>query len=175
MSALPPVLLVLNGPAGVGKSTLAARLAAARSASAHVRGDDLKRVTVRAPGSATAGITYRTGGRVCRELLESGYRFVVFDFVFNRAEALELFWASVDTGLAYRGSVITLWAEPATLADRRRGREEPAEYRALMDASHDTLVRRLGDFGTVVQTDDLTPTQVEHQVVELLDGQQPVK
>jgi ABC-type transport system involved in cytochrome c biogenesis ATPase subunit len=52
-------VVVLNGPAGVGKTTVGRRLAGTARNGACVHGDDLKRfVVAREPGTVEQGLSY---------------------------------------------------------------------------------------------------------------------
>lgn len=61
------ILLIINGPAGVGKSTVSKLIAAYKKDSAVVRGDQLKDFVVDKPEDSRASrVTYRTGAAVAR-------------------------------------------------------------------------------------------------------------
>lgn len=160
-----PKLLVVNGPAGVGKTTVAALLADANSGSAHVRGDDLKGFVVSKSDEARAGVTYRNGALVCSELLDSGYSFVVFDFVFNSGNHVRDFWGVVRPAVSFDAHFVTLWASEESLAARRRNRIEDARYLTLMGASRQAMSRQLAELEPVVITDNLTPQDVANTIM----------
>lgn len=68
-------LVVVNGPTGVGKSTVAPLLAARVTNGASISGDDLKRFVVRRaePPTVETGLTYVGAGALADVFLRGGY------------------------------------------------------------------------------------------------------
>ena len=78
LSARPRVVIV-NGPAGVGKTTTARSLAALARSAACVHGDDLRGFIVRRDAPVATGLGYRNGATVAGNFIAGGYDLVVLD------------------------------------------------------------------------------------------------
>jgi chloramphenicol 3-O-phosphotransferase len=118
-------VVLLNGPAGVGKTTVGRRLAATARNGVCVHGDDLKRfVVTREPGAVEQGLSYVGGAALTDVFLRAGYDLVVFEFVFERRIHVDRFLASLRTDAAVH--LVTLWAPWETVATRELGRPERA-------------------------------------------------
>jgi broad-specificity NMP kinase len=162
-------LLVINGPAGVGKSTIASLLVKKRKGSALVRGDQLKDFVIDKPDDDRASrVTYRNGAAVCSELLESGFRFVVFDFIFNDLDARNDFLTRVQPAVSFVTVFVTLWASQHVVLNRRRSRIEEDRYVHLMEESWNQISSQLSELGEDIDTNDRTPEQVCSSIEELI-------
>jgi adenylylsulfate kinase-like enzyme len=137
-----PKVLLLNGPAGVGKTTVGTRLAATADNGACVHGDDLKHfVVARIPGTVDQGLSYVGGAKLADVFLEAGYDLVVFEFIFLHAAHIQRFMRSLQTELPVH--LVTLWAPLTVVSARdaarpqpeRQGAEHLSELGAVLDAS----------------------------------------
>src|SRR3954447_21178586 len=120
-----PEVVLLNGPAGVGKTTVGRLLAAGARNGVCIHGDDLKRfVVAREAGTVAQGLAYVGAAALADVYIEAGYDRVVFEFVFPAARHVERFRGALRAGVPVRA--LTLWAPLATVAARdaqRAGRE----------------------------------------------------
>lgn len=115
---------MLNGPAGVGKTTIARRLAARVPDAVCISGDALRQF---APADAELtrallgpGSTYRAGGSLTAAYLRMGARLVIFEYVFETPPHVDQFRAAVSEHASVH--VTTLWASLSTLQARRDSR-----------------------------------------------------
>lgn len=82
-----PRIPLLNGPAGVGKTTVGQRLAGAVPNGVCIHGDDLKNFVVsRQDGTVASGLSYVGGAALAEVYLGAGFDLVVFEFVFEKPE-----------------------------------------------------------------------------------------
>jgi hypothetical protein len=78
-------VVLLNGPAGVGKTTAGRCLAAAARNGICVHGDDLKHFVVsRDPDTVQGGLSYVGGAVLADVFLNAGYDLVIFEFIFTQ-------------------------------------------------------------------------------------------
>jgi chloramphenicol 3-O-phosphotransferase len=142
-------VVVLNGPAGVGKTTVGRRLAATARNGVCVHGDDLKRfVVAREPGSVEQGLTYVGGAALADVFLEAGYDLVVFEFVFERRMDVERFLGRLRSDAAV--ALLTLWAPLETVLARERGRPDRAPLGDRAAACWNAMATALPELGATV-------------------------
>ncbi|MCK9795594.1 ATP-binding protein [Isoptericola sp. 4D.3] len=163
-------LLLLNGLPGVGKSTVAAALAALRAGTL-VLDVDVVRALISGDPADTAEPARRLALDMARSHLRSGADVVVPQLV-ARPDQVVRFERSA-AGAGARFAHVLLVATPETRA--RRVAHDVATHRqgldpAVLDA-YDEGLRRVADLPGVVRVDaDAEPGGVAHQVEPLLDG-----
>ncbi len=167
-------MVVINGPAGVGKSSAAHRLAARNTSSAVVSGDALKGFIVDLPRAADGDanparwVTYRTAARVVAEMLDSGFTFIVVDFVFGARAQFDAFLEALGER-AVEITFVTLWASAGVLEARRKRRGvDDSRFRHLIDGSRERLAPSLDELGDVIETDGLDVVEVVGAIEKLL-------
>ncbi len=151
---ITPHVVILNGPAGVGKSVVGRALAALVPNGACIHGDDLKAFTVtRQEGMVRGGLAYVNGATVAANFLNAGYTRVVFEFVFETPTAvgrfLDAFTSTVPVHL------FTLWAP----LDITIAREASRAYRDRIGGSlgdrvtecHRTMAAYLNQLGEIIE------------------------
>jgi chloramphenicol 3-O-phosphotransferase len=149
--AARPRVVVVNGPAGVGKTAAARALAAMGRSGACVHGDDLRGFVVRRDDPVATGLGYRNGAAVAGNFIDGGYDIVVFDYVFEEPVHIGMFLDAYTAAVPVH--VFTLWADlPTVLAReaRRRGARAPLGDRVR--ACHAAMERRLDELGEVLDT-----------------------
>jgi hypothetical protein len=114
--AARPRVVIVNGPAGVGKTSTAQALAAMGRSGACVHGDDLKRFVVRRDTRVATGLGYRNGATVAGNFIEGGYDLVVFDFVFEDPDGVGVFLDAYTASAPVH--LFTLWADLPTVVAR---------------------------------------------------------
>lgn len=140
---------MLNGPAGVGKTTVGRRLAATVRNGACVHGDHLKRfVVAREPGSVQQGLGYVGGAALADVFLEAGYDLVVFEFVFERRLHVERFLGRLRSDVAVE--LLTLWAPLETVVARELGRPDRAPLGDRVAVCWNAMAAELPELGVVV-------------------------
>jgi hypothetical protein len=161
---MSPIVIVLNGPAGVGKTTTARALAATADNGACIHGDQLRDFVVsRKAGAVQQGLGYRNGATVAGNFVAGGYDLVVFEYVFEKPGAIDHFTS------AYRVHApvffFTLWASLPTVRDRERGRPGREPMGQRVDACWRQIDQHLDRLGHVIETERLS---VEDVVAEIL-------
>ncbi|OCP19684.1 MULTISPECIES: hypothetical protein [unclassified Ensifer] len=143
-------VVVINGPAGVGKSTISGYLASLYPGSINVSGD-----SVRSFGPADAKdylgpkSTYRASASLISDYIAMGARRVLFDYIFETRDAMECFCRFLPAATPVY--FFTIWAPLDTVLYREATRpgREPLGDRVLQ--TYDSLNRNLHALGEIVE------------------------
>ena len=161
----PSRIVVLNGPAGVGKTTTGRLLAGRARNGACVHGDELAAFIVRrVEGEVALGLGYVNGATVASNFVEAGYDLVVYEYCFER-EANVTRFLEACTRLA-DVFLFTLWAPLEVVQQREASRPGRARLgRRVLDC-HETMARGLDHLGQVVDCRD-APDAVAARIDQL--------
>jgi ABC-type transporter Mla maintaining outer membrane lipid asymmetry ATPase subunit MlaF len=141
------VVILLNGPSGVGKTTVGRLLAARAQSGACVHGDDLRNFVVSRSDEVELGLGYVNAATVAANFVRAGYERVVVDHVFEHPRHVTRFVDAFDVDADLH--VVTLWASRDALAARGGSLE-----------GHARMERALAELGDVVDTSGLSPEEV---------------
>jgi chloramphenicol 3-O-phosphotransferase len=145
----PQRVVLLNGPAGVGKTTAGRRLAATARNGVCVHGDDLKHFVVsRDPDTVPSGLSYVGGAALADVFLDAGYDLVVFEFIFTRRRHVERFRRALRSDVPVH--LLTLWAPLATVAAREAVRSNRERLGARVAECWHELAAHLDELGVVI-------------------------
>jgi len=147
-------VIILNGPAGVGKSAVGRALAALVPSGVCIHGDDLKAfIVTRQEGAVRGGLAYINGAMLAENFLDAGYTRVVFEFVFEMPTAVGRFLDAFAPAMPVH--LFTLWAPlEVTVA-----REASRAYRDRTGGNlgnrvvecHRTMTMHLDQLGEIVE------------------------
>jgi predicted kinase len=142
-------VLVINGSAGVGKTTIGRALARRSPGTIHISGDAVRSF---APANTRdhlgPGSTYRAAAALAASYLDMGAARVLVDYVFDRAETIELFRRGLSAGIAFH--VFTLWAPLDEVIHRettRVGRERMGD---AVTKTYEALEHNLAGLGRII-------------------------
>jgi hypothetical protein len=111
------IVVLLNGPAGAGKTTVGRKLAAGARNGVCVHGDDLKGFVVsRDLATVETGLTYVGCAALSDVYLKAGYDLVVVDFIFSGNHDVRRFLDALTCDAAVY--LFTLCAPLATIIAR---------------------------------------------------------
>jgi chloramphenicol 3-O-phosphotransferase len=149
MDAATQRVVLLNGPAGVGKTTVGRRLAATARNGVCIHGDDLKHFVVsRDADTVAGGLSYVGGAALTDVFLDAGYDLVVFEFIFSRGRHVERFLRVLRTGVPVHR--LTLWAPLATVMAREAARPNRERLGARVAGCWHELAPNLAELGLLI-------------------------
>jgi thymidylate kinase len=162
-------VVLLNGPAGVGKTTAGRLLAATARNGVCVHGDDLKHFIVsRDPDAVEGGLSHVGRAAMADVFLDAGYDLVVFEFIFTRRRHVERFLRALRSDVPVH--LLTLWASLATVAAREAVRPNRERLAARVAECWQEVAAHLDELGVVI--DALQPVDAVVQTARqaVLDG-----
>lgn len=144
------LVVIVNGPAGVGKSSIAPRIAARAPNAACIEGDALKRFVVsRAePPTVRLGLAYVGAAALTDVFLAAGYDLVVVDFIFERPRHIQRYAGSLRAPVQVLA--LTLWAPLGVIRRRQEQRVRPGRRQDGADPSWHAIAEHLDELGTVI-------------------------
>src|SRR3954452_6880573 len=142
-------VVLVNGPAGVGKTTVGRRLAATARNGICIHGDELIGfIVARDPRAVGRGLSYAGGAALADVFLDAGYELVVFEFVFPSGRHVGRFHDALRAPVPVH--LLTLWAPLTTVTAREAARPHQEPLGSLVTQSWRELFANLADLGAVV-------------------------
>ena len=159
-------VVVINGPAGVGKTTVSRVLARSHPGTINIAGDALRDFApedVRT--SLGRGSTYRAGAALAAAYLAMGATRVIFDYVFDDAEKLDLFCSGLPRETPV--FVFTLWAPIDPVIDLEANRVGRERMGHAVVGTYEAIERNLHKLGWVVSNTE-APERTAQTITEAL-------
>lgn len=147
-------VLLVNGPASVGKTTVARQIAGQHSNSVCIHGDDLKNFVVnRNIDRVRHGLSYVGAAALADIYLNASYELVVVDLVFEQRAQVDKFLAACRNRAPVY--LVTLWAPLETVLAREETRAVRALSREQVALTWHTMCDNLTQLGVTI---DATPS-----------------
>lgn len=142
-------VVVLNGPAGVGKTTVGRQLAAHTANGVCLVGDSIREFVITRDRHRPTGLAFRATAALIEVYAEAGFERIVFE----GPEHLRPFRVALSPALDF--TLITLWTEPEVLRARKvaRGRGDE-DVTDRVGHRLDLTRANLAELGIVVPTDN---------------------
>jgi chloramphenicol 3-O-phosphotransferase len=152
-------IVIINGPAGVGKTTVARKLALLGENSACIHGDDFKHYIVnRNLNTVATGLGYKNGATVANNFINGGYELVLFEYVFEDESHLPKFIDHLKVDCPVY--LITLWANQGVVVDREANRSGRERLGKRVLECYAAMQQALGKLGLVIDTSAMSPDEV---------------
>ena len=146
-------VILLNGPAGVGKTTVGRALASLVPNGSCIHGDCLKSFIVsRVDGVVAGGLGYVNGAVIASTFIEAGYDLVVFEYVFERPSNVDRFLASFHLPVPVH--LFTLWAPLRLVMEREQARPDHDRLGQRVVSCYRSIERHLDQLGQRIDTGD---------------------
>jgi predicted kinase len=162
-----PEIVVINGPPGVGKTTVATALSALQPGTVQICGDELRAF---APPDARrrlgGGSTYRAGAVLADAYLGMGAPRVLFDYVFLRPLHIAYFWNALGENVS--AHLFTLWAPLEVVEARERMRGGRAPLGVAVAGCYREIEANRQVLGHFLQTGDVLPEVVAGEIHRLV-------
>lgn len=148
--AVDQLVVLINGPAGIGKSSVAPRVAARAANGACIAGDALRRFIVNraAPVAVDLGLAYIGAAALTDVFLDAGYELVVVDFVFEHPRHISRYTEALSSRVPVLA--VTLWAPLDVVQRRHAQRRRDAQRSGSAESSWHAIAPHLDDLGTVI-------------------------
>lgn len=159
-------VILLNGPAGVGKTTVGRILAALVPNGACIHGDCLKGFVVsRVDGAVAGGLGYVNGATIAANFVAAGYDLVVFEYVFEHPSYVQRFRAAYHAPAPLY--LFTLWAPLPVVMERERERHGRERLGERVTACYQVIDSHLSDLGCHVETSHRSAQEVAAEILRL--------
>ncbi len=160
-------VVIVNGPPGVGKSTVGRLLAARAAAGACVHGDALRDFVVTRTPHVAGGLGFANGAAVAANFVRAGYELVVFEYCFEHPRHVARFLdAYAAPGPVH---LVTLWAPLGVVRARERDRPGRRRLAGRVEEAYRAMADELDGLGTTVDACD-APALVAARIDALTAG-----
>jgi predicted kinase len=156
-------LIILNGPAGVGKTTVGRLLAATVRNGVCIHGDDLRNfIVTMEDGTVEGGLGYRNAATLASNFLSAGYDLIVVDYVFEHPRYLDHFMERAPQDVPMH--LFTLWAPLPLIEQRERTRPDRKRLGDRVRACYASMHNNLDQLGCVVMNKDIEPATLAKKI-----------
>lgn len=146
-------VVVLNGPPGVGKTTVGRRLAGAVGDGVCIHGDALRDFLVTSSPGRPRGLSYVAAAALTGVYAAAGYGRVVADYVMEDPSHMDRFRDALPAGLAGSARLFTLWAPLPVVTAREAARPGRDRLGTRVTDCWSTIQANLHQLGTVIDAD----------------------
>jgi predicted kinase len=162
------MIVILNGPPGVGKTTVAKMLKQRLLGTVCIHGDELRAFAPEVPRKHLGGgSTYRAAAVLACSYLQMGAPRVLFDYCFLRPSHLHHFTQAMPDEASLH--LFTLWAPLKLVQHRERTRDGRQPLGDAVEECYQEMQGHLPRLGTVV---DATAADAQ-SLAESIDAQLP--
>ncbi len=162
-------IVIMNGSAGVGKTTLSRTLAKDYTSSIVIHGDDLKNFIVNHPDGMEKRLTYKNAAILAQSYIQSGFEIVIIDFVFERPEQVTHFKSFITDDIPVH--VFTLWAELPIAILREHNRTGREALGMQVTHSHQAITKHIDQLGHKIDTSHKSIADIMHDIKSAMSAE----
>ncbi len=162
-------VIILNGPAGVGKTTIGRLIAAKFQNGVCISGDALKAFIIHRTASVKGRLGYKNGASLVNNFIDAGYEMVVFEYVFPARKHVEYFKEVLQPTVPLNVNVFTLWAELATVQAREAKRSGRSPLHERVVECYREMEPKLAEFGTIINTENFSPQDIADRILSFAE------
>jgi predicted kinase len=165
-------VVIINGPPGVGKTTVSRVLASLVPGTVCIRGDDLRAFSpIDAREHLGGGSTFRAAAVLAKAYLAMGASRVLIDYVFLRRSHVAYFRESFgsETAPAY---MFTLWAPLRVVQAREQARVARSPLGSAVEECWNEIDLNRSMLGEFIENTALTPTEVASRISAFVSGRE---
>jgi energy-coupling factor transporter ATP-binding protein EcfA2 len=158
-------IVIINGPAGVGKTTLAKALSKYGRNSAVIEGDSIKRfIANRNDGEVRKGLGYLNGANVSSNYVKAGYDLMIFEYIFEEGTHIPKFlkYLTVDCPVY----LFTLWADCTTVESREMMRENRERLGSRVSECWTAMKKNLPGLGLIISTENCRVNEIAPLIMD---------
>ncbi len=160
-------IVLINGPAGVGKSTVGELLARSCRSSVVISGDCLNGFIVNRSGAEKGRLGYKNGAALIENFIQAGYEMVIFEYVFP--SEIQLNYLRNEIKVKVPATSFTLWAKLNVLQNRAKKRHLRVIPESEITSCYEELKQGLDQFENKIQTDNFTPAEIVARIRKRLN------
>jgi hypothetical protein len=143
-------VVIVNGPAAVGKTTVGRLLAGRAANGVCISGDALADfIVTRVDGAVGTGLGYVNGATIAANFIRAGYALVVFEYCLESAAHVRRFLDAYDATAPV--SLFTLWAPLHVVVEREQGRGDRPPLGERVEECYRSMESNLPELGHVVE------------------------
>lgn len=156
-------VIILNGPAGVGKTTIGKLLAQESENSVCISGDALKDFIIRKTDTVKGRLGYKNGASLIRNFVDAGYELIIFEYIFPSKKQISYFLKKLNVDVPV--FLYTLWAPLEIVREREAKRIGRASLGEQVTKCHKELALNLHELGQIIHTDHLALEEVVKNII----------
>jgi hypothetical protein len=158
-AGMTPDIIIINGPAGVGKTTVSKILGQCLENSIVIHGDTLRSFApVDAASFLGEGSSYFVAAKLTHAYLSLGAKHVIFEYVFEKSADVNRYKMTLPK--MHSCMQFTLWASLDVVSAREAARQDRERLGSRVTECHKAIRQNLSDLGTIIDTSKLSPDEV---------------
>ena len=164
-------IIIINGPAGVGKTTISKEVAKHGRNSACIQGDHLRHYIVNSnKREVETGLGYKNAAAVATNFINGGYELVVYDYIFEDKTSISKFANNLKVNCPVY--LFTLCADKETVRKREASRQSRERLGERVSECYDSISKSREELGVIIETKEKTPQEIAIEVLKKVENKE---